>query len=133
MEGLQGLVHCTGNLRRAYGEQVGVEVAGRCGEVAHPLQIHRQAAHHFSRQGIAEELQRRPGPTHRHPQIMQELRVEVGHYPWHVEFCRVEQLPHQGLDRGPGRHRRLQPQVDPAGVVAGPATNLSQRAAKPPS
>ena len=61
-------------------EQVHVEVPQRRGQSAQPVEPRREARGAGTGQHVTGELQRRASRPHRHPQLVQELRVEVRDY-----------------------------------------------------
>ena len=97
-----------GQLGRRGGEaeQVDVEIAGRRGEIAQPLELGPVLGGQAVRAAGRAELERGPGPAHRDPQVMQELGVDVADRARDVRLQRVEQPQQHGRERRPGGHPR---------------------------
>jgi hypothetical protein len=108
-------------------EQVHVQIPGRRGQVADPLELGReerglalgQAAP--AGQGVAEELQGAAGAPDRDPQVVQELGIGVGQNAGDVRLDGVEQPEQNRRGRLAGRLGGGDDRVDLVGVVARPA------------
>ncbi len=118
--------HQAGRHRRIF-EQVDVQVAGRRGQVAQPLELGPEGGGQLGGQGAPGELQRRPGPAHRDSQIVQELDVHVLDGALDVGLQGAQQPGQHPAERRRRGHPRGQLDVDLAGIVPGPAAGRGQR------
>ncbi|HET9080693.1 MAG TPA: hypothetical protein VFO01_09285 [Trebonia sp.] len=111
-------------------EQVHVQVPGRRGQVAHPLElggVEREFTGSQAGQHVAEQLQRAPGPPHADPQVVQELGVDVAQHALGIGVDRVEQAQQDGCGRPGGGHVGSDVRVDLVRVVARTTTDSPQR------
>jgi hypothetical protein len=102
-------------------KQVHVQVPGRRRQVTDPLELGGEERDLFAGQAgerVTEHLQRAPGPPHADPQVVQELRVDVGEHARHVRFDGVEQAQQDGRRRHRARHARGEVRVDLVRVIA---------------
>ena len=102
--------------------QVHVEVAGGRGEGAEPLELRCRPGGEIGRQEVAEQLDRRAAPPHRHPEVVQELDVDVRHgaVPGGLQLVEEgQQRPRHGHVTGKLRpdHRRCgRVRIEPGGL-----------------
>ena len=111
---------------RGEAEEVDVEVAGRGGQVAEPLELGAVLFREAGGQDVAEQLDRGPGAAHGDPQVVQELGVDVADHAVDVLLQGVQQAQQQDGDRDGRGHRRGDLRVHAVGVVGGVAAERAE-------
>ena len=87
-------------------EQVDVQVAAGPGRLLDPLEVGAEALELLRREHLLQLALQRAGPAHRHAQVVQELRVEIGERAWQVRLDHGQQAQRQRLRSSVGRHVR---------------------------